>query len=471
MNANFNKAHLPTRPRFNLSYRQRVVAALVVLLILDYADRGLIGGLGPTLKHSFGMNDAQLGYLSAASMVISGLATLPLGIVIDRAARLRLLMLCLIVWTAALTVTGAATSFGVLVGAQVLVGVVGAATGPAVPSLVGDLTPIAERGDILGLVNAGPVAGTGVGIVLAAGVTAFASFRWCFWLLAVGAAVLAVVFSRLREPARTGGDGLPESPVAPETPDAISASARMTQMLRERQIEPDERAILKVDALDLSMWEVAKYVVRVRTDLIVLICRAIGDYFFTGVASFGVVFATQQYGVGERYADGALLVIGLGAMVGFMAGGRCSDFLLLRGHLNSRVWVAIVGYLLAPVFLLPALLIHSLLDALPLLALSGFFLAATAPALDAIRIDVIVPRARGRAESIREVLRTASEGAGPLLFGLISVSFASGSLSGLQIAFVSGLPVIVIAGLVLILALRTYQPDVVAALVSVEKRS
>ena len=469
MSANFNQIHLPSRSRFKLSYRQQVVAALVVLLILDYADRGLIGGLGPTLERSFGMNDAQLGYLSSASMVISGLATLPLGIVIDRAARLRLLMLCLIVWTVALTLTGAATSFGVLVGAQVMVGVVGAATGPAVPSLVGDLTPIAERGDILGLVNGGPVAGTGVGIVLAAAVTAFASFRWCFWLLAIGAALLAIVFSRLREPARTGGDGLADPSGEDQLSATVPSSARMIQLLHERRVEPDARAVLDVDALDMSLWEIAKYVVRVRTDLIVLICRAIGDYFFTGVASFGVVFATQQYGVSERYADGALIIIGLGAMVGFMAGGRTSDVLLMHGHLNSRVWVAIAGYLLAPVCLLPALLIHSLLDALPLLALSGFFLAATAPALDAIRIDVIVPRARGRAESIREVLRTVSEGAGPLLFGLISVSFGTAGFTGLQIAFISGLPVVFIAGLVL--ALRTYQPDVVAALVSVEKRS
>src|SRR5579875_1537980 len=149
---NLSQAFQTVQSKIELSHREQIIGALILLLLLDYADRGLIGGLGPTLKHTFDMNNADLGYLSSASTVVGGLATLPFGILVDHTHRIRLLMISLIVWTVALVVTGAAVSFPMLVAAQVTVGVVAAATGPAVPSLLGDIVPVAERADMMGMI-------------------------------------------------------------------------------------------------------------------------------------------------------------------------------------------------------------------------------------------------------------------------------------------------------------------------------
>jgi len=89
--------------------------------------------------------------------------------------------------------------------------------------------------------------------------------------------------------------------------------------------------------------------------------------------------------------------------------------------------------------------------------------------LDAVRLDVIVPRLRGRAEAIRQVLRTILEGAAPRLIGVLSGVLAGGGTGGLHDAFLLTLPVLLFSGLVLLIALRTYAPDVAAALASTEQ--
>ncbi|MGH2345316.1 MAG: hypothetical protein ACRDG4_08825, partial [Chloroflexota bacterium] len=114
-----------------------------------------------------------------------------------------------------------------------------------------------------------------------------------------------------------------------------------------------------------------------------------------------------------------------------------------------------------------ALRTHSLVIALPLFTLGAFFVAGAGPTLDAVRVDVVVSRLRGRTESIRQIQRTVVEGSAPVLFGVISGNVAGGG--GLRLAFMVTLPALVLSGLIALLALRTYGPDVAAALASTEQ--
>ncbi len=86
-----------------------------------------------------------------------------------------------------------------------------------------------------------------------------------------------------------------------------------------------------------------------------------------------------------------------------------------------------------------------------------------------MRVDVIVPRLRGRAEAVRQLLRTAAEAGAPAIFGLLSGALAGGGDAGLRFAFIITLPVLIVSGLILLIALRTYAPDVAATLVTSEK--
>src|SRR5262249_10232659 len=120
-------------------------------------------------------------------------------------------------------------------------------------------------------------------------------------------------------------------------------------LARERASPPSRRALLHTPPSAMSLWDVAVYVVRVRTNVLMLLARAAGDYFLAGVGTFGVVFATAQYHLSQGAADVALLALGSGALGGVFLAGRLSDALLRRGWITGRVWVAILGHLLAPV--------------------------------------------------------------------------------------------------------------------------
>jgi len=479
------------RARWTGTYRRRALSLLLLVFTVDYAERTLIGALGPTLERVFHFGNAQLGLLAAVSGLVGALATIPIGMLVDRVNRTMLLAVSLLLWAVAVSLVGAAVSFAMLFGVRLLLGVVAAVTGPATPSLTGDLVPADQRGRALGFITSGQLVGDGVGYILPVIVTAFLSFRWNFWILGFAGAALSVAFWRLREPKRTGAAGPTDEDKKTGKEGARGGQRgqeqgqrgqeqgqqgqeqgqrgnRVQRLVREAGIEPSGRALLTEDPSTMSLWAAIRYVLRVRTDVIVLVARSIGDFFLSGITTFAVIFATGQYGLSQSAADLAILILGVGALAGVLLIGRIGDILLRRGRLNSRVWLGALGYIIAPVPLYFAFRTHTLLIALPLFTVGAFFLAGAGPPLDAVRIDVLVPELRGRAEAIRQIFRTGAESGAPALIGVLSGVLAGGGTAGLQAAFIITLPALLVNGLILLLALRTYQPDVAAALASSE---
>ncbi len=182
------------------------------------------------------------------------------------------------------------------------------------------------------------------------------------------------------------------------------------------------------------------------------------SYYLAGAAAFSVVFAAARYEVSTPVADLALLALGAGGLAGIVAGGRASDRLTRTGRAQARLRLSAVAYVAAAVLWLPALLLHSLAAALPFLVLGAAGLAATIPALDAVRVDVAPPGMRGRAEAVGTVFRVLAEGAAPLVFGLIATGHG-GDDEGLQLAFLLALPALAVGGLMLLRAAATYDGD------------
>src|SRR5581483_3287016 len=102
--------------------------------------------------------------ISAVSTVVAALFTVPFGILTDRARRTLLLAGSFLIWAVAVAVTGAAVSVAMFFGMRLMLGAVAAITGPAVPSLTGDLVPAAQRGRALGLIESGQLVGDGIGL-------------------------------------------------------------------------------------------------------------------------------------------------------------------------------------------------------------------------------------------------------------------------------------------------------------------
>jgi sugar phosphate permease len=235
--------------------------------------------------------------------------------------------------------------------------------------------------------------------------------------------------------------------------------------------EPREDLVLREDPVDRPLWWAVRYILRVRTNVVIIVASTLGYFFFAGLRSFAVIFATGHYGISKPAASALILVLGAGSLAGVYAGGRFADRLLRRGHLRARVVVPAVCLLALTPVLAPAIATTSVAVALPLLMIGAFLLGAPNPALDAARLDIMHPRLWGRAEGVRTALRSVGEAAAPLLFGYVSqYVFGDGTsaaqAAGLQYTFLLFLAALLASGVLALAGLRTYPRDVATATAS-----
>jgi sugar phosphate permease len=212
------------------------------------------------------------------------------------------------------------------------------------------------------------------------------------------------------------------------------------------------------------MGGVVRYVWHTRTNVAIIVSSALGYYLFAGIRAFGVEFADKHYGVSQGLSTTLLVVLGSIAIVGVLVGGRLSDSLLSKGHVNARLVVPAIATFITAVAFVPGVLTTSLVVALPLLTAAGFGLAMANPPLDAARLDVVPPLLWGRAESFRTVVRTSLEALAPLLFGAVAQHvFGGESGTGLQWTFLVMTIPLFVSGVVLLVARRWYARDVPTA--------
>ena len=432
------------------------VVLLAAVLALDQADKGAVGALAPSIEHDFHVTHFDIGLLAGAFSVLAAAATIPIGVATDRLRRVSLLLGSVLLWAVAMAIGGFAFSFVMLFVSRMFLGVVTATAGPTTVSLTGDLYPRRDRARILGFIQTGEMLGIGAGFLLVGAIVSWASWRWVFWILALLALGVAFALRRLPEPPRVAEGANPQGR------DDVVVHA-----IKAQHVEPDAETVLDEDPTDMSLPSAMHEVVKVKTNVIVIVASAIGYFFFAGLRVFAVLFAVKQYGITNARASLLLPVVGIGAVAGLIVGGRTADRLLRRGVLSGRLIVAIVGFVLATVALVPALLVHSVLFALPLLTLGAAGLAAPNPPLDAVRLDVMHPALWGRAESVRTVARTAAEAVAPILFGFLADHIAGGGHEGLQLTMLIMLPALLANGLVLIFATRTYPHDVASVVESI----
>ena len=443
--------------------RTRVVVVLACVLALNGADTATVGASATELRHGLHISNTDIGLLVTVTALVAAVATLPFGVLADRVRRTWTLGGAILLWGAAMAWSAAVSSFGELLLSRLFLGAVTAAAGPLIASLVGDYFEAAERGRIYGFILAGELLGAGFGFAVT-GDVATLSWRAAFVVLAVPAFAIAWAAFRLPEPKRSdesAAEGSGELWLDPGG--GASRATDAQQLAQEHGIEPDPALVLRGDVRRMGLISATRYVLRVRTNVILIAASACGYYFIAGVQTFGVEFAKDQYGVGQALANVLLLVVGIGAVLGVLAGGILGDVLVRRRHLNGRVIISAVSAAAATVLFLPALFTSSSASAVGWLMVAGFALSAQNPPLDAARLDIMPPQLWGRAEAIRTVLRGLAQALAPLLFGVVSDYVFGGGRFGLQWTFVLMLVPLGVSAFLLFKALRTYPSDVASA--------
>jgi MFS family permease len=461
-----------TRLTFTLGgpTRTQIVVVLAGVLGLSSADVATVGASAIELRQHLHIDNTDIGLLVAVSSLVGAIAALPFGVLADRVRRTWTLGIAIGFWGVAMLWSATAGSFGQLLLARLALGLVTAAGGPIVASLVGDYFPGRERGRIYSFILTGELIGAGVGFAVTGDIAAL-SWRAAFVILAIPAFLLAYFVFRLPEPVRGGQGALPPDPGYRQStpadagteavPGAITDAPRLAL---DRHIAPDPRLVLEGSAERMGFIAAARYVLHVKTNVALIISGALGYYFLAGVQTFGVEFVHAQYHVDQVFANLLMLVVGGGAAVGVLVGGPLGDRLLSRGRLKGRIQVPAIASVATVVLFIPALVSHSAISALPYIILAAAALSCQNPPIDAARLDIVPARLWGRAEGIRTFVRTGAQALAPLLFGAVS-DLLSGNhpYSGLRWTFVIMLLPLSLSALYLFRAMRTYPRDVATA--------
>ena len=483
--------------------RTRVVVLFGCVLALSSAQISTVGAVAPTMEHALHIHNTEIGLLNTVTLLTAAFAVLPIGLLVDKTKRIPLLSISIVLWSVTTMLGALAGSYGTLLLSRVLLGLVSATAGPAIASLTGDYFPSNERARVYGYILTGEIAGTAVGFVLCGTIASILSWQAAFWVLAIPGLFLArSLWRTVPEPMRGGQSRLERGTTDLEgydrrrpADDADDASHRAPeeqdlayQMAQEQGYKPDPRLILYRNPNRMSLTDSIRYILKIPTNVLLIISSSLGYYFFAGLETFAVVFVRGHFQASQATATLVLGVLVLGAVLGTLVSGPLTDLLTRSGHISARVWVPAICNIAAGLVLIPGILTDSLTTALPFCFLGTALISAANPPLDAARLDIMPPGLWGRAESVRTFLRSIAQALAPLLFGGVSdliagfepqkapigthtigpVSTATGD--GLQITFLIMLVSLLAAGWFLWRARLTYPGDVATAGASVSPK-
>ncbi len=486
--------------------RARVIVLFAGVLALNGADTATIGALAPQLEPALHIGDAKIGLLSAVTLLVGAVFTIPVGMFVDRARRMPLLAFSIILWSLASLISAFAGSYSSLLLTRLALGAVAATAGPAIASLTGDYFPANERGRVYAYILGGEVLGTAVGFIVSGSVASLIDWRVSFILLAIPGFFLArELWRTVPEPLRGGQSRL--EPGVMDLGQAVHEAHQRAQAMgdagaddaeeqhedelareaAERQgAKPNPKLILTQDPQHMGLMDAVRYVLSIPSNVLMIIGSSLGYFFFSGLQTFVLKFVVSHYRVGQATAELALALLVGGALVGTLVSGRVTDLMLRRGNLSARVVVPAVCYLGAAVLLIPGFVSSSLTPALWFDVAGAALISAANPPLQAARLDIVPAGLWGRAESVRTFVRSVAQGVAPLVFGGLSQLVAGfavhgapigtkhvfktavkpGTGLGLEVTFLVMLVSLVAAGIVLYRARASYPSDVATAAAS-----
>lgn len=209
----------PVNARFPpLLQAHATLALLMVVAVFGYADLHLFALLATKIKAAFALSDTQLGVVQGvAAGLTTAIVLIPVGALVDKVNRVRLLLAATAVWSVFTLLTGLSQGFWQMFASRIGVGVAEAAVYPAAYSLIADLYAPKQRALVISIFMTGTIAGSSVatslsgmliravdttGAAKAGGVWAVADWRIVFLAAALPGLALLLGLAITREPAR-----------------------------------------------------------------------------------------------------------------------------------------------------------------------------------------------------------------------------------------------------------------------------
>ena len=461
--------------------RLQIIAVLAAILAVESCDLGTVSAVSGELKAAFHLGNTDIGLLLAVVSFVAAAATLPLGVLVDRFSRRKLLMIVVATWVVVEGLSGTATSFSFLLVTRAVIGALTAVAWPCVASLTGDFFPARDRAAIYGLIIAGELVGMGIGFFISGEASTLLNWHWSFFAMAVPAIALVwVIWRFLPEPERgsqswiTEGEEDPNAASRPSSQQPKrrrqgqkekSDSSSPQESVRRAHVRPREELILREDPTGWSLWRVMGYLLRLPTYGLLIAASALAYYFLSGARAFAMIYITQHYHIARGVVSPLVFVVGIGTLAGTITGGRLAERLLRKGKADARIVVAAVALALSVPILGMAIWTSNALLGIGLMTIGAGVLSAAVAPIDAARLDIVHSRLWGRGEAGRMAMRSLFEGGAPLLFGALS-EWLGGGQTGLMWTFLIMLIPMLIASLLGVSARKTYLRDVATAAAS-----
>lgn len=358
---------------------------LFLVNVLNYFDRVVPSVVLEPIRREFGLNDTMLGLVATAFTVVYAVLVIPVGQLVDRASRTKLLAAGVGLWSVFTAASGLASGFVTFLAARMGVGVGEASCTPAATSMIGDLVPEGKRAKAYGAFMLGLPLGTFAALALAGHIAAAYGWRAAFLVAAVPGAVVALMLLTCPEPAR----------------------GRHDPVHRVSNAAHGMRSIL----LSPLFWSIG----------LVGVALSVAGYAMTNYlpAHLSRTYDLDVAGAGAA----AAAVLGAAGVVGLVVGGWVSDRMAVwRPY--GRVLLGLIACVVAAPAVYFGLNADSAFRATAILAPAWSLYFVYLVTAHTTLVDRFDSRLRGRAVGVFVFLATVGAAAGSAVAGLLSDRFA-----------------------------------------------
>jgi MFS family permease len=442
------------------SYGWAPLLALAATMTLGAGETGSLSQAADGIQRTFHVSNSTVALLPLVGNLIVLVGAPPFGILADRRRRTVVLAAAMVLWTGFMGLNGLAWSFAALLAFRLGVGFAEASNSASI-SLIGDYWPVAQRAMRMGWYSAGGIVGALIGFIGGGVAVSVGGWRWAFWFWMPLGVVTGLFLALQPEPARGEQDAdLEADRQAAHAAAAYGSSEGADLTLAGRLPQP--RRVGTLDYQNASIREVMQELFRIPSMWWALLSLTVAQMLANALSFWAIPFfkrVDHLPAVRAGLFSGILLPT---AIIGVLAGGAVSDRLFRRGMVNARVYVVVAASLVSVVALPLGFATHSLIISGLFLAVGGCSITLPLAPSEALFNDVVVADLRGRAASVRSMVRAASA-SGSLIVGIMADHLggsAAGHAAGLQRAMMLFAPVCGMAGVLFIFARRHYAHDV-----------
>lgn len=182
--------------------RGYVLTVMFVVILLMSFDRNIAAVVAEPIRKEFGLQDAEVGVIAAAFLGFYAIAGVPIGRLVDRGVRTRILAGAVLAWSFFTSGAGFARSYVQLVLMRIGVGIGESTSLPATMSLLGDIFPPTRRSRATSIAMMGIPLGGAMAFGLGGVIAKNAGWRTSFFVAFVPGLLASVGALLLTEPKR-----------------------------------------------------------------------------------------------------------------------------------------------------------------------------------------------------------------------------------------------------------------------------